>query len=253
MFGQSFQLTDLPVIAFLVLLEGLLSADNALVLAIMVRHLPKELHQKALLYGLGGAFVFRFIAILVASQIIALWWLQVIGAVYLVYLPLKHFWGRHTSQGRKASTRGFWPTVLAVEVADIAFALDSVIAAVALVRAADKLWVVYTGAILGVVTLRFAAGLFIGLLERYPAFDHLAYVLVGWVGIKLGFMSAHNCAVATNRGRPENPIPIPPEMSPALFWSVMVVMIAVGTYVAVRKGGGTVEAKKKQTGVEGPV
>src|SRR4051794_36194650 len=89
--GQSFQTGDIASVVALVLLEGLLSADNALVLAIMVRHLPKQQQQRALLYGLVGAFVFRLVAILLASFVLKLWWLQAIGAAYLLYLPFKHF------------------------------------------------------------------------------------------------------------------------------------------------------------------
>jgi predicted tellurium resistance membrane protein TerC len=91
MFGQAFQINDLGTVGFLVLLEALLSADNALILAIIVRHLPKEEQKKALLYGLLGAFALRLAAIVVATQIISFWWLQVLGAFYLLYLPTKHF------------------------------------------------------------------------------------------------------------------------------------------------------------------
>src|SRR5687768_9267791 len=111
MFGQNFQLGDTGTVAFLVLLEALLSADNALVLAIMVRHLPKEQQKQALLYGLGGAFVLRTAAILLAAFIINFWWLQLIGAVYLLYLAIKHFieHGKPVEEGGKKM--GFWATV----------------------------------------------------------------------------------------------------------------------------------------------
>ena len=88
MFGQTFDLPDLGSVGSLILLEGLLSADNALVLALMVRHLKEDEQKRALLYGLGGAFVFRFIAIMFASVVLQQWWLQAIGAAYLIYLPL---------------------------------------------------------------------------------------------------------------------------------------------------------------------
>ncbi|HZH98751.1 MAG TPA: hypothetical protein VEX38_07245, partial [Fimbriimonadaceae bacterium] len=99
MFDQTFQIGDLSAVLFLVLLEGLLSADNALVLAILVRHLPRDEQKKALLYGLAGAFVFRLIAILFAAVVLKQWWLQAIGAAYLLFLPIKHF-VKHSGEGK---------------------------------------------------------------------------------------------------------------------------------------------------------
>ncbi|MCG9893984.1 MAG: hypothetical protein MH204_00730, partial [Fimbriimonadaceae bacterium] len=124
-FGQTFSSSDVGTILFLILLEGLLSADNALVLAIMVRHLPHEQQRKALLYGLGGAFVFRLIAILLASYIIRLWFLQLAGALYLLFVTLKHFIGvaGGPKKSKELAGAAFWPTVVAVELTDIAFAV----------------------------------------------------------------------------------------------------------------------------------
>lgn len=231
MFGQSFQWTDVPIVGVLVLLEGLLSADNALVLAIMVRHLPPNLQRKALLYGLGGAFVFRFVAIALASYILLLWWLQAIGALYLLFITVKHFY-KHSQPEDKKKKRppmGFWQTVVLVELTDIAFAVDSVLAAVAMVKGVDKLWVVYLGAIIGVILLRFAANFFIGLLDRLPGLEHLAYMLVGWVGFKLSMMAGHNFVVWWDVTHPKDPLGyIIPEMPHSVFWAVMAAMIIVG-------------------------
>ena len=76
--------SDLLVVGTLIILEGLLSADNALVLALLVRHLPEKQQHKALLYGLVGAFVLRGIFIVLAGFIIRLWWLCALGAAYLI-------------------------------------------------------------------------------------------------------------------------------------------------------------------------
>lgn len=231
--NQTFSATDIPVIAVLILLEGLLSADNALVLAIMVKHLPDKLRQRALLYGLGGAFVFRGLALLAASWIIKLWWLQLIGALYLVFITIKHFVS-HAQEENDVKTRsnlGFWQTVLLVEFTDIAFAVDSVVAAVGVIKGPDKLWVAYAGALIGVILLRWAAGLFIKLLDRFPALEHVAYLLVGWVGVKLVMMSGHNYEkdALKNPALPKIPFEIH-EMDPRLFWGGMA-LIGLGGFL----------------------
>ncbi len=229
MFGQTFHLADLGVVGVLVMLEALLSADNALVLAIMVRHLPRELQKRALLYGLGGAFLFRLGAILLASHIIAFWWLQAIGAIYLLYLPIKHFIKQGSGKEVQAKAHGFWQTVALVELADIAFAIDSVLAGVAMVHRQDKVWVVYAGAVIGVVLLRFAASFFIRLLERYPDLDHTAYLLVGWVGVKLAFLASHNYGVAQHAAEPT------PMLPSSVFWCGLAAIALFGSFFAVRR------------------
>src|SRR5262245_4318761 len=75
------QLSDLPLIVgtifTLVFLEGLLSADNALVLAVMVRHLAREEQRRALRYGIWGAFGFRLIAVLLSAVLLHFWQFKV--------------------------------------------------------------------------------------------------------------------------------------------------------------------------------
>lgn len=233
MFGQSFQPGDIASVLALVLLEGLLSADNALVLAIMVRHLPKDQQQKALLYGLGGAFVFRLVAIIFATTVLKFWFLQALGAAYLLFLPIKHFIHHSQSDEKKAAkpAGGFWATVIAVEMTDIAFAIDSVLAGIAFIEnKTEKIWVVYFGAMIGIVLLRLAAGLLIKVLERYPVLDHVAYLLVGWVGVKLAFLAGHtfekNDPKALPFAIPEMPLPI--------FWGVLLGIAVIGTAIAVK-------------------
>lgn len=229
MFNQTFQTADIASVGALVVLEALLSADNALVLAIMVRHLPKDERQKALLYGLGGAFVFRLIAILFASVVLQQWWLQAIGAAYLLFLPVKHFIKASKEKDVKPVGGGLWPTIIAVELTDIAFAVDSVLAGVTFIdNKQSKIWVVYAGAIIGIILLRFAAGLFIRLLEKYPVLDHVAYVLVGWVGVKLAFLAGHTY----DHYHPGSlPFHIP-EMPVFVFWGVLIAIALGGALLA---------------------
>jgi YkoY family integral membrane protein len=192
------EVQDIPLIlmtvGWLVFLEGLLSADNALVLAMMVRHLPREVQKRALRYGIWGAFAFRFIAVFGARVLLHFWYLKVVGGLYLLYLALAHFLFRgdgHEGKSRRVGS-GFWGTVISVEIADIAFSIDSILAAVALAdglpdRFSDdlKFIVVIVGGILGIITMRYVAGYFILLLDRFKGLEAGAYTLVAWIGMKL--------------------------------------------------------------------
>lgn len=192
-------------------LEGLLSADNALVLAVIAKHLPDDQKKKAINYGIIMAFVFRFIALFAISFIANVWQVQAIGAAYLLYLGLKHIiqsrLGRkneeeHTDGKQKAAGSGFWPTVSKIAVADLAFAIDSILAAVALALGlpdsplgnfggmdGGKFIVVVLGGIAGLILIKYAATWFVQLLGQRPALETTAYAIVAWVGVKLAVIT----------------------------------------------------------------
>ncbi len=182
--------SDFVTVALLVALEGLLSADNAMVLAVLVLGLPKAQQRKALRYGIFGAFAFRSVAILLAKFLIELGWVKLFGALYLLYLVYRHFGGGVGSETRRtppvaASWLGltpFWSTVVKVELTDIVFAIDSILVAVAM---SPKLWVILSGGILGIVMMRLVIGQLLALVQRYPPLVDGAFVIIAWVGIKL--------------------------------------------------------------------
>jgi YkoY family integral membrane protein len=184
------QPTDLLTIALLVALEGLLSADNAMVLAVLVLGLPKKDQRKALHYGILGAFAFRSAATLAAVYLIGLWWVKLVGSGYLIYLTYRHFIGNKDPQVRRLPPKArpwlgmtaFWATVVKVELTDVVFAIDSILVAVAM---SPKLWVILTGGILGIVMMRLVIGQLLSLVERYPPLVDGAFIIIAWVAIKL--------------------------------------------------------------------
>src|SRR3954453_17828534 len=96
--GAELILEYLWVLVVLVGLEGLLAADNALVLAIMVRHLPEKQRKRALFYGLAGAFVLRFGSLFVISFLVDVWQVQALGAAYLLFMSIKNLYDRFKSK-----------------------------------------------------------------------------------------------------------------------------------------------------------
>jgi YkoY family integral membrane protein len=182
--------SDFLTIALLIALEGLLSADNAMVLAVLVLGLPKRQQRKALRYGIIGAFTFRTIATLLAVYLIQLGWVKLVGAAYLMYLVVRHFGGGQTADQRRSSPparpwlglSAFWATVIKVELTDVVFAIDSILVAVAM---SPKMWVILTGGILGIVMMRLVIGRLLALVERYPQLVDGAFVIIAWVAVKL--------------------------------------------------------------------
>ena len=207
---------DLLTIGTLTVLEGILSVDNALVLAILVRTLPPEQRRKALTYGIVGAFVFRFIALIFAAHLMQLWVFKLIGGGYLVYLAMKHmffFYKEDAHQVRPKTAASFWKVVVVVELTDIAFSIDSITTAVAM---SDKLLVVWIGGILGIIFLRFAASFFVRLLEKLPRLEDLAYQLIFFIGTKLSLEAFHV------------------EIEHGIFWLMMGIIAVLGASLVYR-------------------
>ena len=184
------QFADFITIGLLVVLEGLLSADNALVLALMILGLPRLDQKKALRYGLVGAFGFRTAATLLATYLIRIEWVKLLGGLYLLYLSYEHFFRSGSSEARSKPTpaqawlglSALWGTVVKVELVNIAFSVDSILVAVAMSK---KTWVVLAGGLLGIVAIRVVIGQLLAIVRKYPAIVDGAFIIIAWVGVKL--------------------------------------------------------------------
>ena len=212
----------LAAIFTLIIIESLLSVDNAAVLATMVLPLPPEQRARALRYGIIGAYVFRGICLLLAAVIIRIWWLKPLGGLYLLWLAYDFFktkatpepeddtlvrlpawFSRHPMkflvQAWRAVSGGasraynktlssldflglFWKTVLLVEFMDLAFSIDNVLAAVAI---SDNLYIVMIGVFIGILAMRFVAQAFVRLMERFPFLEKSAFIVIAILGLKL--------------------------------------------------------------------
>ncbi|MFN8294677.1 MAG: DUF475 domain-containing protein [Chitinophagales bacterium] len=187
----------LLIILNLIIIESLLSVDNAAVLATMVMDLPKEQRNKALKFGILGAYVFRGICLILASWLIKIWWLKALGGLYLLYLFINYFRTKATVTKEddllnKSESKiykytfglfgKFWSTVILVEIMDLAFSIDNVFAAVAFT---DNIYLIWTGVFIGILAMRFVAQTFVKLMEKYPFLETAAFVVIGILGIKL--------------------------------------------------------------------
>ncbi len=188
---------SLLIVCNLVLIESLLSVDNAAVLATMVVELPKEQRAKALKYGIFGAYLFRGLCLLLASFLVKIWWLKGIGGLYLLYLAISWLNKRRVKERglneikkegnmfyrATVGTLGkFWATVIAVEVMDLAFSMDNVFAAVAISK---NIIIIILGVFIGILAMRFVAQAFVKLMEHYPFLEGCAYLVIALLGLKL--------------------------------------------------------------------
>ncbi|MFP5039338.1 TerC family protein [Parasediminibacterium sp. JCM 36343] len=200
------QIIDNPIpsllmVASLIVIESLLSVDNAAVLATMVMDLPTEQRKKALKYGIVGAYVFRGLALLFATFLVKFWFLKPLGGGYLLYLVWGWWRSKQKQQqdtGKKAVDKSgnwlyraiinymgsFWATVALVELMDMAFSIDNVFAAVAFSK---NIIIIWLGVFTGMLAMRFVAQAFVNLMEKYPFLETSAFAVIALLGAKLLF------------------------------------------------------------------
>lgn len=177
----------LPVIVSLIIIEGLLSVDNILAIATLAAQLPERQKKVALRLGLAGAYIFRGVALFFVGFIMANMWVKILGAFYLIHLMAEHFSNYAAVHDDDPTTnptkpRAFWPTVFAIQLMDLSLSVDNVVTAVAM---STDIRVVCIGVCLGLLTLWMFASLSLKLVERYPILQHVAFLLIGYVGFIL--------------------------------------------------------------------
>lgn len=191
--GEVFSLNTLGILMALVALEASLSADNAVALATLVQQMEDPEHQRrALNWGLVVAFILRIGLLLTAAWIVQFWQFALAGALYLLWMAATYFWKRFCpsevevefSHSLWQQPNSLWQVVPLIALTDLAFSLDSVTAAVAI---SNETWLILIGVLLGVITLRFLAGLFVEWLTQFPFLQDAAYLAVLAVGLRMLF------------------------------------------------------------------
>lgn len=186
----------LLIIFNLFILESLLSVDNAAVLAIMVKDLPYKDRPHALKYGIFGAFLFRGLSLFLASWLIKILWLKIVGGFYLLWLVYGHFSSKNDSIEDASETKDskiykfglglglnrLWATVILVEIMDMAFSIDNIFAAVAMTK---DVYLIIIGVFIGIISMRFVAQWFVKLIHRYPSLEKSAFIVIALLGTKL--------------------------------------------------------------------
>lgn len=179
----------------IIFIEGLLSVDNAAVLATLVMPLPEKQRGRALRIGLIFAYIFRGAALLLAGYLLKIDWVKIVGGGYLLFLALKSIYEKtvhknsiadevaeHIPKKRLFGMNPFWSTVIMVEAMDLVFSLDNVLAAGAF---SQNMYIVCTGVFIGIITMRIVASYFVKLMERFPFLDFAAFIVIAMLGIKL--------------------------------------------------------------------
>lgn len=232
-------------------LEGLLSADNALVLAVIAKHLPDKRKKSAIDLGIYIAFIFRFLAIFLITFIAGIWEIQAIGAVYLIYLGGKQVYHRifkskkdYGDEKKNKASTGFLVTVFKIGIADVAFAIDSILAAVAFAITLPKtpiptfggmdggqFIIIVLASVTGLIVIKFAANWFVKLLDVRPGVETTAYLIVAWVGVKLSVITlAHPDVGLLPEHFPQSTV------WTIVFWGFLLGIAIIGWFLSGKNG-----------------
>jgi YkoY family integral membrane protein len=195
----------------------------------MILGLRRQDQKKALRYGLVGAFAFRITATLLATHLIRIGWVKLLGGLYLLYLTYKHFFASGSAEERSRPKPArpwlglspLWGTVVKVELVNIAFSVDSILVAVAMSR---KTWVVLAGGLLGIVAMRLVIGRLLSIVRQYPTLVDAAFIIIAWVGIKLLIEYLHSIGA------------IHLEVNKWLSFGIIALIFGVAYLIARRKG-----------------
>ncbi|MCJ2541453.1 TerC family protein [Thermostichus vulcanus] len=225
---HSFTWMDLLLVVALVFLEAALSADNAVALAALVKHLPTpEQQNRALRWGIVGAYGFRIAIIFAAVWLVEYPPAQFVGACYLLWLAWQHFRGEEEGEEQDLTRHAnFWQTLVMVEMTDLVFSFDSIAASVAVSR---KPWVIILGGILGITLMRYMASLFLRWLDEFSRLEDAAFAIIALVGGCMLFEVFF----------PQIEIP---------EWGVMIAVIPLFAWGFSRRMGSPLEEEERQEG-----
>ncbi|MFD1318709.1 TerC family protein [Loigolactobacillus zhaoyuanensis] len=174
---------DWAVIFSLIMIECLLSVDNAVVLAAQTQKLPTmRQKEQALIYGLWGSYLMRFLMIGLGTFLIKIWWIKVVGALYLLYLSLHFFYQRRGQQQKSSGASKLWVAVIQIVFMDAIFSVDSILAALAV---SSKPIIVLIGGLIGILVMRGVAQLILKVMQRIPELEPMAYCLIAIIAVKL--------------------------------------------------------------------
>lgn len=172
----------LLMIVNLFLIEVMLSIDNVTVLALIVKDLKPSDQPKALKYGILGAFILKGASLFVISFLVRFWALKILGGIWLLWLVEKYFFPRDSAEELTRKPRNLINAIVMVELMDLVFSIDNIFATTALT---SNIIIIYIGVFLGIIAMRFVAGYFVQLINKFPSLETSAYVVIFLLGLNM--------------------------------------------------------------------
>jgi YjbE family integral membrane protein len=164
----------------IIMIDLLLSGDNAVVIALACRNLPAEQRKKGILFGVGGAILLRIVLTFFAVSLLALPYLKLVGALLLLWIGVKLILpeDEHSEDNIKADTRLFG-AVKTIIIADFVMSLDNVLGVAAAAKGNMPLLVF--GLLISIPLIAWSSQLVLKLIDRFPYIIYAGGALLGYV------------------------------------------------------------------------
>jgi len=189
-FGSLFGSHALTAIAIgkIIGINIILSGDNAVVIALACRNLPRRERAWGILLGAGAAVVLRIIFTVIIQHLLGIPWLQLIGGLLLFWIAVKLLIADEPDDDSVASGSSLWEAVKIVAIADIVMSLDNVLAIAAAAMQApaeQQIWLIVFGLVISIPLVIAGSTLIMSLLTRYPVLVWAGAALLGWIAGEL--------------------------------------------------------------------
>lgn len=187
----------------IIVIDILLGGDNAVVIALACRNLPKEQRLKGILWGTAGAIALRVILIAFAVALLQVPFLKLVGGALLVWIGVKLLLpGEEDEHGNLQGGTTLWSAIKTIIIADLVMSVDNVIAIAGAAQQADpdhQMGLVIFGLVVSIPLIVWGSTLVLRLLERFPIVVTLGGALLGWIA---GSMMITDIAVVRAIGEP---------------------------------------------------
>jgi len=178
----------------------LLSGDNAVVIALASRSLPKRQQKLAIFWGSGAAVIMRVILTVFAVALLTLPWLKILGGLLLLWIGIQLLVPEEGDEN-VASSENLWAAIKTILIADLVMSLDNVLAVAAAADSAApvpelavmKYTLLVLGLAISIPIVIFGSTLMLRLMERWPVIITLGAGLLGWIA---GEMVVSDSAIA---------------------------------------------------------
>jgi|HigsolmetaAR203D_1030402.scaffolds.fasta_scaffold00016_88 YjbE family integral membrane protein len=178
--GVGFSMEWATVLLKIMLINIVLSGDNAIVIAMACRHLPEAQRRRAIWWGSLAAVALRLVLVFIAVWLLKIPYVQAVGAMLLMYIAVKlaDDGGKAHTELRTADSDSLWSAVRTILLADFVMSLDNVLAIAAIAK--GQLMMTVTGVLLSIPIIIWGSSFVVHLLDRYPVLNVVGAGILGY-------------------------------------------------------------------------
>lgn len=228
---ELFSLEFFTALMTIVFIDLILAGDNAIVIGLAARKLPKEQQKKAVIWGTVGAVAIRAVATILVVYLLQVPWLMVAGGVLLLWIAYKLLVDNNDHDNVEAGST-LWQSIRTIVIADAAMGIDNVIAVAG--AGHGNILLVVLGLLISIPIVVWGSTLFIKVIHRYPWIVYIGSGVIAYTAAKM----------ITHEKKLEDWF----NESPAFEWSFLILVVIVVIAIGLRKNLRSKSARVEKSG-----